>query len=109
MMGVSAERKPAPEKKVHFPPPRKFDPEAAWKFPCVAGDGCTERHSPVKCEVFRKLTPRQRLEKVEEKQLCKLCFRHLAVNDCWAKGKLPNCHIKGCGESIATCSTMRWS
>jgi hypothetical protein len=97
MMGVSAERKPAPEKKVHFPPPRKFDPEAAWKFPCIAGDGCTEMHSPVKCEVFRKLTPRQRLEKVEEKQLCKLCFRHLAVNDCWAKGKLPNCHVKGCG------------
>ncbi len=34
---------------------------------------------------------------MEEKQLCKLCFRHLAVNDCWVKGKLPNCHIKGCG------------
>ncbi len=51
----------------------------------------------MKCEVFKKLTPRQRLEKVEEKQLCKLCFRHLAINDCWAKGKLPNCHIKGCG------------
>ncbi len=51
----------------------------------------------MKCEMFKKLTPRQRLEKVEEKQLCKLCFRHLAVNDCWAKGNLPNCHIKGCG------------
>ncbi len=52
-MGVSVERKPAPEKKVHFPPPRKFDPEAVWKFPCVAGEGCSERHSPVKCEVFK--------------------------------------------------------
>ena len=39
----------------------------------------------------------QRLEKVEEKQLCKLCFRHLAVNECWAKGKIPNCQAKGCG------------
>jgi hypothetical protein len=29
VMGVSVERKPAPEKKVHFPPPRKFDPKAA--------------------------------------------------------------------------------
>jgi hypothetical protein len=47
--------------------------------------------------VFKKLTPRQRLEKMEEKQLCKLCFRHLAINDCWAKGKIPSCHIKGCG------------
>jgi hypothetical protein len=82
---------------VHFPPPRKFNPEGVWRFPCVAGEGCNERHFPTKCEVFKKLTPRQRLEKVEEKQLCKLCFRHLAVNDCWAKGKLPNCHIKGCG------------
>jgi hypothetical protein len=71
-MGVSAERKPAPEKKVHFPPPKKFDHEAVWRFPCIAGDGCSEKHSPVKCEVFKKLTPRQRLEKVEEKQLCEL-------------------------------------
>jgi S-ribosylhomocysteine lyase LuxS involved in autoinducer biosynthesis len=39
--------------------------------------------------VFKKLTLRQQLEKVEEKQLCKPCFRHL--------GKIPNCHIKGCG------------
>ena len=41
VMGVSVERKPAPEKKVRFPPPKKFDPEAAWRFPCVAGEGCT--------------------------------------------------------------------
>ena len=47
--------------------------------------------------MFKKLTLRQQLEKVEEKQLCKPCFRHLAINDCWAKGKIPNCHIKGCG------------
>jgi hypothetical protein len=40
VMGVSAERKSAPEKKVHFPPPRKFDHEATWRFPCIAGDGC---------------------------------------------------------------------
>ncbi|MFO0006967.1 MAG: hypothetical protein ACK559_38215, partial [bacterium] len=26
VMGVSVERKPAPEKKVRFPPPKKFDP-----------------------------------------------------------------------------------
>jgi hypothetical protein len=88
MMGISAERKPAGEKKVHFPPPRKFDPEGAWRFPCVAGEGC---------EVFKKMTSRQRLDKVEEKRLCKLCFRHLVINECWAKGKTPNCQIKGCG------------
>jgi hypothetical protein len=91
-MAISAERKPAREKKVHFPPPKKFDPEGVWRFPCVAGEGCNEWHSPTKCEVFKKLTLRQQLEKVEEKQLCKLCFRHLAINDCWAKGKIPNCH-----------------
>jgi hypothetical protein len=96
-MGISAERKPAGEKKVHFPPPRKFDPEGAWRFPCMAGEGCQERHSPMKCEVFKKMTSRQRLDKVEEKRLCKLCFRHLAINECWAKGKTPNCQIKGCG------------
>jgi hypothetical protein len=97
VMGISAERKPAGEKKVRFPPPRKFDPDGPWRFPCVAGDGCQERHSPTKCKVFKKMTPRQRLEKVEEKRLCKLCFRHLAINECWAKGKTPNCQIKGCG------------
>ncbi len=95
VMGISAERKPAGEKKVHFPPPRKFDPDGPWRFPCVAGDGCQERHSPTQCEVFKKMTPRRRLEKVEEKRLCKLCFRHLAINECWAKGKTPNCQIKG--------------
>jgi hypothetical protein len=97
VMGISAERKPAGEKKVHFPPPRKFNPDGPWKFPCVARDGCQERHSPTQCEVFKKMTPRRRLEKVEEKQLCKLCFRHLAINKCWAKGKTPNYQIKGCG------------
>ncbi len=43
------------------------------------------------------MTPRQCLDQVEERQLCKLCFRHLTINDCWAKGKIPNCYIKGCG------------
>ncbi len=97
-MGVSVERKPAPEKKVRFPPPKKFDPEAAWRFPCVAGEGCTERHSSVKCEVFKKMSPRQRLEKVEEKQLCKLCFRHLSS---------PTAPSRAAGENTATCSTTR--
>ncbi len=50
------------------------------------------------CEVFKKMTPRMRLEKVEEKRLCKLCFRHLAINECWAKGKTPNCTVRGCGR-----------
>jgi hypothetical protein len=97
VMAISAERKPAGEKKVHFPPSRKFDPEGVWKFPCVAGEVCKERHSPKKSEVFKKMTSRHRLDKVEERQLCKLCFHHLAINDCWAKGKIPNCHIKECG------------
>jgi hypothetical protein len=44
------------------------------------------------------MTPRLRLEKVEEKRLCKLCFCHLAINECWAKGKTPNCQVKGCGR-----------
>jgi hypothetical protein len=43
------------------------------------------------------MTSRQRLDKVEEKRLCKLCFRLLATNECWAEGKTPNCKIKGCG------------
>ncbi len=73
VMGISAERKPAEEKKVHFPSPKRFDPEEAWKFPCLVGPECTE------------------------KQLCRLCFRHLAIRNCWAEGKLPKCPIKGCG------------
>jgi hypothetical protein len=91
------DRKPAGDKKVHFPPPRKLDPEEIWRFPCLAGRECTEKHSSAKGEVFKKMTPRQRLDRVEEKDLCTLCFRHLATRDCWAKGKLPNCHIRGCG------------
>jgi hypothetical protein len=56
------------------------------EVPCVAGEGCQERHSPTQCEVFKKMTPRQRLEKVEEKRLCKLCFCRRAIYECWAKG-----------------------
>ncbi len=64
----------------------------------MAGSGCQERHSPTQCEDFKKMTPRMRLEKVKEKRLCKLCFRHLSINECWAKGKTPNCQVKGCGR-----------
>ncbi len=64
----------------------------------MAGSGCQERHSPTQCEVFKKMTPRMRLEKVEEKRLCKLCFRHLAINECWAKRETPYCQVKGCGR-----------
>jgi hypothetical protein len=98
VMGISAERKPAGDKKVHFPSPKRFDPEETWKFPCLAGPECTEKHSPANCEVFSKMSSRQRLEKVDQKQLCRLCFRHLAIRNCWAEGKLPKCPIKGCGR-----------
>jgi hypothetical protein len=98
VMTMRKDRKPAEEKKVHFPPPKKFDPEDAWTFPCIVGRGCAEKHSPARCEVLKKMTPWQRLEKMEQRELCKPCIRHLAVNTCWAKGKALNCHIKGCGK-----------
>jgi hypothetical protein len=39
------------------------------------------------------MAPKQRLGKVKERALCKLCFYHLETKDCWALGKVPNCDI----------------
>jgi hypothetical protein len=35
---------------------------------------------------------------VLERELCKLCWRHLDTRDCSILGKIPNCTIDGCNE-----------
>jgi hypothetical protein len=82
MMAITEDRKPAGNRKVHFPPPKKFDPEETWRFPCLAEPECKERHPPMKCEIFNRMSPRERLNRVDQKRLCRLCFHHLAIKDC---------------------------
>jgi hypothetical protein len=38
---------------------------------------CSEKHSPVRCEIFKKLPPQQSLKRIVERELCRLCYRHL--------------------------------
>jgi hypothetical protein len=38
---------------------------------------CGEKHSPAKCDVFKKLSPQQRLKEIDSRELCRLCYRHL--------------------------------
>ncbi len=52
-----------------FPPPKAWDPEAKWTQNRVMVQECGEKHSPARCEVFKKLTPQQRLKKIEEREL----------------------------------------
>ncbi len=35
---------------------------------------CGEKHAPWKCDAFKKLSPQQRLKKIEERELCHLCY-----------------------------------
>jgi hypothetical protein len=72
VMAIMEDRKPAGDKKVHFPPPKSFDPEEIWRFPCLAGLECKERHSPTKCKVFNRMSPRE-----DQKRLCRLCDKKL--------------------------------
>jgi hypothetical protein len=64
-------------KKVRFPPPKAWDPEAKWTQKCVMFQECGEKHSLARCEVFKKMTPQQRLKKKEERELCRLYYHHL--------------------------------
>jgi hypothetical protein len=57
---------------------------------------CSEKHSLARCEVFQKMTPQQRLQEIDERELCRLCYCHLQVRDCWSKGRVPNCSVDGC-------------
>jgi hypothetical protein len=57
---------------------------------------CGEKHTPWKCDAFKKLPPQQRLKVIEERELCHLCYRHLQGRECWSKDKVLNCGEDGC-------------
>jgi hypothetical protein len=47
----------ADRKKVRFPPPKAWDPEAKWTQDCVVFRVCREKHPLGKCGAFKKLSP----------------------------------------------------
>jgi hypothetical protein len=57
---------------------------------------CSEKHSPARCEVFKKLPPQQRLKRIADRELCRLCYRHFQGRECWSLGRVPNCGVDGC-------------
>jgi hypothetical protein len=83
-------------KKVRFPPPKNWDPEAKLTQDCVMFKECGQKHAPGKCDAFKKLSPQQRQKVIEERELCQLCYRHLRGRECWSKDKVPNCGVDGC-------------
>ncbi len=84
------ESRSADQKKVRFPPPKAWDPEAKWTQDCVMFRVCGEKHPPGKCDAFKKL------KEIDNRELCWLCYRHLRGRDCWSKDKVPNCGVDGC-------------
>jgi inorganic pyrophosphatase len=82
-------------KKVSFPPPKAWDPEAKWTKECVMFQECGEKHSPERCEVFKKLPTQQRLKRIAEQELYRLCYRHLQGKECWSLGRVPNYGVAG--------------
>jgi hypothetical protein len=83
-------------------PPKTWDPEAKWTQDCVMFQVCGEKHPPRKCDTFKKLFPQQRLKEIDNRELCRLCYRHLRGRDCWSKDKVPNCGVDGCEAAHGT-------
>jgi hypothetical protein len=69
--------------------------EPAWEGPCVLGDLCGGSHAPEGCSLFVDLAPEDRLEVVQKKRLCYLCFRHADSQPCTLQS-LPACSVGGC-------------
>jgi len=90
------ESRSADRKKVRFPPPKAWDPEAKWTLDCVMFRVCGEKHPPGKWDAFKKLSPQLSLKEIDTRELCRLCYRHLRGRDCWSKDKVPNCGVDGC-------------
>ena len=47
----------ADRKKVRFPLPKAWDPEAKWIRECVMFRNCGEKHLLANCDAFKKLSP----------------------------------------------------
>jgi hypothetical protein len=67
-----------------------------WTQECVMFQDCGEKHSPARCDAFKKLPPQQRLKEINGYELCRLCYRHLQGRECWSQGRAPNCGVDGC-------------
>jgi hypothetical protein len=63
---------------------------------CLIFQECGKKHSPARCEVFKKMTSQQRLKKIYERELCRLSYCHVQERDCWSQGRVPNCGVDGC-------------
>ncbi len=50
------ESRSADRKKVRFPPPKAWGPEAKWTQDCVMFRVCGEKHPPGKCDAFKTPT-----------------------------------------------------
>jgi hypothetical protein len=46
-----------------------------------------------------KLSPQQRLRKIDGHELCRPCYRHLQGRECWSLGRVPNCGVNCCEAS----------
>jgi hypothetical protein len=65
---------------------QEIKPGKPWLFSCIVL-GRLQKHNPADCKTFRKMSSRQRLTKVQDRKLCKLCFRHLEARACKPKGQ----------------------
>ncbi len=54
---------------MRFPPPEAWDPEAKWTQECVMFRDSGEKHSPAKCDAFKKLSPQQKLKEIDGREL----------------------------------------
>jgi hypothetical protein len=68
--------------------------------PCRLGASlCKEAHPLDKCEEFKKMSPKQRVVKANDLQLCLICLKHRADRECFTKARpeFEGCSEGGCG------------
>jgi ribosomal protein L29 len=53
----------------------------------LGADTCQELHQLEKCEQFKKMSPEQRMVKVNELRLCLINMRHSLDKECYQKAK----------------------
>ncbi len=60
--------------------------------------GCTREHAPGDCPTFLDMTPKERLDLVNAKQLCLLCLQHPLSIGREVAGEGSCCPAKDCGR-----------
>jgi len=71
---------------------------ALWKFHWVMGQECGQKHPPNICQLFVKISPTDKLDVIQQRNLCVVCFKHPDTSKCYLTDAYTKCDINDCGK-----------